>query len=344
MWFFRRMRALLGADARARKSSRIGEAGEADIGVTPDSFDEAAYLTSNPDVAMAVRRGDWTSGLAHFRARGFQERRLQRHPASIAQMRRAKLEKLQRFLRNELPHRVSNGKPDFLSDELRQRTGIVDTDAISANHYDGYILDLIDEFRDGLILDCGAGRRPVYYPNVVNYEIVDYDTTDVIGVGEVLPFKDETFDAVISIAVLEHVKDPFACSREIIRVLKPEGKLICCVPFLQPVHGYPNHYYNMTGQGLRALFEPSLVIDDHRVIESLLPVWSLTWIVQKWSDGLRGAARDEFLSLTMRDLLAPPAGMLGKPWVRELSDDKNFELASATMLFAHKAGSIRDPD
>jgi hypothetical protein len=26
------------------------------------------------------------------------------------------------------------------------------------------------------------------------------------------------------------------------------------VPFLQPLHGYPHHYYNMTGEGLRNLF------------------------------------------------------------------------------------------
>jgi hypothetical protein len=38
----------------------------------------------------------------------------------------------------------------------------------------------------------------------------------------------------------------------------------------------------------------------------------------------------------MRDLLDEPAGLLGKSWVRGLPVEKNFELASATMLFAHK--------
>ena len=87
--------------------------------------------------------------------------------------------------------------------------------------------------------------------NVVNYEIVDYDTTDVIGLGDTLPFNDCVFDAVISIAVLEHVRYPFACAAEIVRVLKRGGELECSVPFLQPLHGYPHHYYNMTSQGLR---------------------------------------------------------------------------------------------
>jgi SAM-dependent methyltransferase len=184
--------------------------------------------------------------------------------------------------------------------------------------------------------DAGAGRRPVYYDHVVNYEIVAYDTTDVVGVGEELPFADNSFDAVIPNAVLEHGKDSFRCVREIARVLKPGGELFCEVPFLQPVHGYPHHYYNMTDQGLRAMFADLLDVERVDVPRCLLPIWSLTWICSSWAAGLTGRARDEFLSMRISDLVGPPAPHLDRAYVTQLTPAVNNELAAGHASFARK--------
>lgn len=303
---------------------------------TPENFDEALYLAANPDVADAVRKGACRSGRAHFEAFGRKEGRRLRRAQSIAEAQEKKIRQIEPLLRLDLPHTRRGAKYDFLTDDLRRQAAIVDTDAVSAHAYIGHTLQLIEQLHEGLLLDCGAGKRPVYYSNVVNYEIVNYDSTDVLGIGEVLPFKDASFDAVFSLSVLEHVRDPFACAAELVRVLRPGGKMICSVPFLQPLHGFPHHYYNMTGQGLRALFERDLTIDDHVVFAPVGPIHTLTWIAQSWANGLTGKARDQFLSLRMRDLMGDPAGLYEQTWVRGLSAEKNFELASATVLFAHK--------
>src|SRR5262249_53895202 len=97
-----------------------------------------------------------------------------------------------------------------------------------------------------------------------------------------------------------------------------------------------HHYYNMTGEGLRALFDRRLHVDQHIVPRSTLPLYSLTWFVQSWARVLRGDVRGEFLSMRLSELLKQPAELLDRPWVTELPDEANFELASATMLFAHK--------
>lgn len=304
---------------------------------TADRFDEAAYLAANPDVASAVARGEFRSGREHFEAYGRNEqRRLRRGALHIAEAKRRKLERIAPLLRDDLPHVRNDTFYDFLSDEFRERFRIVDGDAVSSHDYDGHVLRLIERHAEGWILDCGAGRRPIYFDNVINFEIAPFETTDVRGVAEVLPFTSGVFDAVISIAVLEHVKDPFGAAREIVRVLKPGGELICAAPFLQPLHGYPHHYYNMTPQGLRNLFDDSLAVDRIEVYDSVLPIWSLREILVRWVDGLSGTAREEFLGLRVADLLAPPVTYLSRSFVRELSKEKNLELASACVLFARK--------
>ena len=101
----------------------------------------------------------------------------------------------------------------------------------------GTTIALLDRCRDDLVLDVGAGRRSVYYKNVVNLEISPYLTTDVRAVAEELPFESCSFAGVVSIALLEHVRDPFRAASEMIRVLKPAGELVCCVPFLSRFTG-----------------------------------------------------------------------------------------------------------
>jgi len=235
----------------------------------------------------------------------------------------------------------SDNRFNFLTEDLKQQFKIIDTENVSVNLYDGdsTAVSLIRRFWDGLILDCGAGKRNSDYPNVVNFEIVPYESTDVLGVGEKLPFKDNAFDAVFSFAVLEHVSDPFACAAELARVLKPGGVLYCVVPFLQPRHGYPNHFYNMSAQGLTNLFDKKLHIIESSVPRSGLPIFTLTWFLQSWVSGLNGKAQEEFLEMKVKDLIGNPIDYLNQPFIESLAEDKNFELASTTMIVAEKPAS-----
>ena len=307
-----------------------------DVNVTLDDFHEEAYLCANPDVADAVKRGDFKSGLDHFMAYGADEKRRGRLPRErLTSLKKEKVQRIKPLLRADLTYATDELVLDFLTDDLREQYRLVDTERVSSNDYDGDALALIEKHCSGLVLDCGAGKRPVYFSNVINLEVVPYDTTDVLAAGQCLPFKSESIDAVISSAVLEHVSDPFLCAREIVRVLKPGGDLMCAVPFLQPLHAYPNHYYNMTHAGLRNLF-PGLEIHKQTVPRSTLPIWALTWILRSWTEGLSGEALDEFLNQRVADLLEEPTEYFGRAFVTGLSEEKNFELACATVLFATK--------
>lgn len=307
------------------------------VETTKENFDERAYLASNPDVAGIVRQRGMESGWQHFCL--FGEREGRKHTADetvLAELRRRKLERIKPFLRSDMPMTVDDGRLNFLTDALRKETGIVDTANVSSNSYDTAVREMIERHEGDLVLDCGAGRRDVYYPNVYNLEIVAYDTTDIISVGESLPFKDNTFSAVLSIAVLEHVRDPFICAREIARVLRPGGELFCAVPFLQPLHGYPHHYYNATHQGIRRLFEDYLDIKDIYVPYVGHPAFSLHWFLSSWARGLSSDARDQFLNQTVGSLLDQGAPRIAAEIYGDLPMAVRQELATAFVLTAEK--------
>lgn len=230
----------------------------------------------------------------------------------------------------------SDARYDFLTPELRASFGIVDTQNVSSNGYDGEALNIIHRLRDGLVLDCGAGLRDRYFANVVNYEIVPYDTTDVLGVGERLPFADGAFDAVFSFAVLEHVKDPFQCGRELLRVLRPGGTLYCQVPFLQPVHGYPHHYYNMTLTGMRNIFGEAIRVERMGTFLFGQPVFALSWMLNRYLEGLPAEARAEFKAMRVEELLEPGNKYLGSPFVTALAAATREELACCNSLLGTK--------
>lgn len=65
------------------------------------------------------------------------------------------------------------------------------------------------------------------------------------GAGEALPFADNSFDLVLSHEVLEHVTDDRQAAREIVRVLKPGGRLALFVPN----RGYPFETHGIYWRG-----------------------------------------------------------------------------------------------
>lgn len=116
---------------------------------------------------------------------------------------------------------------------------------------------------DGRALEVGSGGRRV------DDRVVGLDRegagAEVVGDALALPFADETFDLVFSEAVLEHVRDPRLMCTEMVRVLRPGGWLYLEAAFMQPVHMAPDHYFNITPYGLRALVEDLVVVEQEWV-------------------------------------------------------------------------------
>ncbi len=97
-----------------------------------------------------------------------------------------------------------------------------------------------------LVLDtgCGTGANRAYLPEAVRYVGVDISAVAreraagsqdiaasfVCGDVGALPFRDDTFDAVISTYSLEHFAEPGRALDEMLRVCRPHGRIILVSP------------------------------------------------------------------------------------------------------------------
>lgn len=116
---------------------------------------------------------------------------------------------------------------------------------------------ILEENASALILVIGAGDvrfRSGREADVVYTDVALGPDTGLVADAQDLPFIDETFDAVLAIAVLEHVADPFRAVAEMRRVLKPEGFVYSVTPFMQQVHMGRFDFTRFTALGHRRLF------------------------------------------------------------------------------------------
>jgi SAM-dependent methyltransferase len=193
--------------------------------------------------------------------------------------------------------------------------------AVATSHgYPQGAAEVIAECRDGLVLEIGAGLRE-NLPHVIQLDAIAYPTTDVSANGEALPFADESFDAVVACALLEHVSQPAAVISEMRRVCKMGGRIYADCTSVHPYHGFPHHYFNATETGLDWLMREvggaagTVTVGDARATIAL--------VLDAWLGSLEGPETRDFVEkLQVRELVA----LLGRP--NEVDPDRYAALDS----------------
>ena len=93
---------------------------------------------------------------------------------------------------------------------------------------------------------------------------------DILASGYNLPFKDNVFDTIVAIEVLEHLEKPQIFANEIYRVLTPNGAFFLTTRFIHEILG--EDYFRYTVLSLRTLFKKfkMVTIEDEGSVFSVL--------------------------------------------------------------------------
>lgn len=88
---------------------------------------------------------------------------------------------------------------------------------------------------------------------ITNIDIDSNRNPDFVMDVTKLKFDNNSYDIVIMMEVLEHVKEPQKAISEIYRVLRNNGQLVLSTPFILGLHDEPYDFYRFTKYGLEYL-------------------------------------------------------------------------------------------
>ena len=103
----------------------------------------------------------------------------------------------------------------------------------------------------GRVLDVGGGTRKSSYLPLLRVEgqleslniDPEREPTFIADLNKPLPIPSSTYDTILSLNTLEHVREDVFALTEMTRVLKPRGRMLIFVPFLYRVHGSPSDFH-----------------------------------------------------------------------------------------------------
>lgn len=151
------------------------------------------------------------------------------------------------------------------------------------------IRDRAERYLHGRLVEIGCGDKAKHdligdlVEEHVGLDIAQsphgLEHVDIVGTAYDIPAEDESFDCVLSTAVLEHLEEPEQAIQEAFRVLKPGGHALYTMPLYWHLHEEPRDFYRYTRHGVKYLFETA----GFQIVEVTPFSGFLTTFATQWS-------------------------------------------------------------
>jgi SAM-dependent methyltransferase len=117
---------------------------------------------------------------------------------------------------------------------------------------------------NGTILEIGSkdyGSTVPFRKHMKHREYIGLDMAPGAGVDRVGDLSKDLcglpegyFSLIICCSVLEHVEQPWRMAQNIVRLVRPGGRVYMSVPWVWRYHPYPDDYFRFSWRGIETLF------------------------------------------------------------------------------------------
>ena len=104
-----------------------------------------------------------------------------------------------------------------------------------------------------------------FFENIVNIEHILTDYQEGLDVDIVCDlhktsgiFEDKSFDLIINVSLLEHIKYPQLCCHNLMKMLKNGGRIYILTHQTFPLHGYKYDYFRFSREAIKGIFNKNM--------------------------------------------------------------------------------------
>jgi SAM-dependent methyltransferase len=174
----------------------------------------------------------------------------------------------------------------------------------NAHNYNSWLISKIRPFIGKSVIEIGTGYGNFYKlikPNCDNYYSVDIDQTaidiamhknsnctyflgDIADIDFASSIKQYSFDTVICLNVLEHIKEDKTAIENMLKILKIKGYLVVFVPAFQKLYSlmdsFAGHHRRYTINVFKDLIKDLRM--EHICLEYCNPIGGIGWYINKF--------------------------------------------------------------